>query len=85
VHRLSSPVSPPKLRMTGANLSQAYGATIKLFHHSQQGSKALQEVGKVVAPTEGQGHEEGASLGARSIRGDLPRFLHHFRQRSHYW
>jgi hypothetical protein len=51
--------------MTDANLSQAYRATIKPFHHSQQGSKALQEVGKVVAPTEGQGHKEGASLSAK--------------------
>ncbi len=38
------------------------------FTHSQQESKALKEVGKVVAPTEGQGHEEGANLGTRSVR-----------------
>jgi hypothetical protein len=29
VHRLSSSVSPPKLRMTGGNLSQAYGGDDK--------------------------------------------------------
>jgi hypothetical protein len=27
----------------------------------------------VVAPTEGYGHEEGASLGARSVRGEFRR------------
>jgi hypothetical protein len=43
------------------------------FTHSQQGSKALQEVSKVVAPTEGQGHEEGASLGAQSVHSNFRR------------
>ncbi len=32
VQRLSSPISPPKWRMTGGNLAQAYGVTTKLVH-----------------------------------------------------
>jgi hypothetical protein len=29
---LEAPVSPPNLRMTGANISQAHGVMTKLFH-----------------------------------------------------
>jgi hypothetical protein len=52
-------------------LSQAHGVTP--FHPLLKGSKALQEVGKEVAPTEGQGDEEGATLNVRGIYNDFRR------------
>jgi hypothetical protein len=36
-----------------------------------QGSKALSEVGKVMAPTERKGNEEGVNFAAKSMRSEF--------------
>jgi hypothetical protein len=78
MQRLPSQTSLPKWRMTSGKLTQAHRVTTKPVHHSKQGSKALQKVDKVVAQTQGQGDEEGASLDVQGVHSDFPRgFPHH--------